>query len=335
MQINGREIGPDQPPYLIAEISGNHCGYLREALYLIGAAKQYGADAVKLQCYQAGSLTLNSNKPDFIVKDGPWKGRKLYELYRQCETPRDWFPELFARAREIGITLFSSVFSQDDVDFLEGLDCPAYKIASMEIADTNLIRRAARTGKPVIISTGMASDDEIDNALAAGGGGDQVLLLHCVSGYPTDIAESNLWRLRWMNGISDHSLGWEVPVAATAMGAHFIEKHLTSDRNNGSEDAPFSLELAEFQQMAKAVRNIWQAMQYVEPKSEQPSRQLRRSLYVVKNVKEGEELTEDSVRSIRPSYGLPPMALQHVIGSHAARDLEEGTALTEDMVDPW
>lgn len=343
MQINGRTISDKHPPYIIAELSCNHCGDLSEAISLVRLAREVEADAVKLQCYQASSLTIDCDKPDFVLKDGLWKGRKLYDLYKKCETPREWFPVLFKTAQDAGITLFSSVFSPGDVDFLESLDCPAYKIASMEITDTQLISDAAKTGKPLIISTGMATVDEVNAAMKAAMEWMQpynICLLHCISGYPTHVEECNLRRLIEMQlerigpefGISDHTLGWDVSVAATAIGATVIERHFTRDRLNGSEDAAFSLTPYEFMRMNVAVRSIWQAMQRTPPTSEEATRQLRRSLYAVENIANGELFTEDNVRSIRPSYGLPPSELSKVLGRVAKRSIERGTPLTLDMI---
>jgi N-acetylneuraminate synthase len=341
MHIAGREISSQQSPYLIAEISANHLGKIDEALRLIEAAKYAGADAVKFQCYGPDDITLDCDRADFVVKDGPWKGRRLYELYTVAHTPREWFPLLFSHAKKIGITAFASVFSPGAVDFLETLGCPAYKIASMEIVDIPLIKRAAGTGRPLIISTGMASDEEIyDASFAAdiGQTGNHTAFLHCVSGYPTDVAEANLGQLKFLqqyafqSGISDHSLGWEVPVAATALGAVIIEKHLTMDRFNASEDAGFSLTPIEFKTMVMRVREIWLAMQPSKPESEESSRQLRRSLYAVRDIKAGEKFTPDNVRSIRPSYGLVPKYLPRLLDKTATCDIQYGSALTWEMI---
>lgn len=330
MNINGREISSEFPPYLVAEISCNHGGKLENALALIDEAKGAGADAVKFQCFLPELLTLDCDKPDFILKDGPWKGRKLYDLYSAAYTPRTWFPKLFDYARTRGITAFSSVFAPEDVDFLEKLDCPAYKIASMEIKDTNLIAYAAKTGKTLIISTGMASNPDWHYAVEYGG--DNCFLLHCVSGYPTPIEETDLSRmLGECVGISDHSIGCDVAIAATALGTVMIEKHLALP-DVETEDSEFSMMPMEFFDMAQRVRTIWRAMQPSEHKSEESSRQLRRSLYVVKDIKFGEPFTNENVRSIRPSYGLSPRRLNEVLRCTAARDLDRGTALTEDAL---
>jgi pseudaminic acid synthase len=332
MDIDGRKIDNDHPPYLVAEISCNHLGRLDYALKLIEAAKEAGADAAKFQCYQADTITLDCDKPDFIIQDGPWKGRKLHELYKKCETPREWFPKLLAKGREIGITVFSSVFSPGDMAFLEELGCPAYKIASMEITDIPLIEAVVATDKPVILSTGMATQNEISEArrrLRLNKGA----VLHCVSGYPTPLAESSLWRMNRMDGISDHTTGWEVSVAATVLGAKIIEKHLKLPIFEFSEDEPFSLTPIAFSIMARTTKDVWQAMQKTEAKSEESSRQLRRSLYAVKDIKSCEEFTPENVRSIRPSYGLPPKELPNVLGGFATCNIERGTALKEEMIE--
>lgn len=335
MNIAGREISSKLPPYVIAEISCNHCGDLNLALQLIKAAKDAGADAAKLQCYEADDLTIDCNKSDFVLKGGLWKGRNLYELYSKAQTPRAWFPRLFEEGRNLGITVISSVFSPAGVDFLETLDCPAYKIASMEITDIPLIEYASSTGKPLIISTGMATKDEKWDLRGH-------CLLHCVSGYPTPIEDADLDEFDWLKfhnyggqtGISDHTLGWDVPVAATVLGAQLLEKHLKL-RNTEPEDAAFSLYPYEFAVMVKNVKAIWHAMQPSERKSEEASRQLRRSLYVVKDIKQGEQFTEENVRSIRPAYGLAPKELPRVLKSYAGCNIERGTALDEGMLMPF
>lgn len=346
MIISGREIKTGSPPYIVAEASCNHSGKLKSALRLIEVAKQSGADAIKFQCYTADTITLNAqNNPEFIIKGGPWHGKHLHDLYSQTETPFSWFPELFESARQRGITLFCSVFDKTSVDFLEKLGCPAYKIASMECIDTPLIKYAAQTGKPIIISTGMANNEEIQTALNAlnrhrGG----TALLSCISGYPTRIEESNLSNLdnlkRWPNckiGISDHTLGWDIPVAATVLGAQIIEKHLMLHdfeyARELPEDSTFSMYPSGFQEMCIRVRTIWKALQPSVAASQETSKQLRRSLYVVKPVKKGEIFTEDNIRSIRPCYGLPPNQLPHVLGSKATQDIEAGTALAWRLVD--
>src|SRR5215475_1350986 len=256
MQIGNREISSKLPPYIVAEISGNHAGVFENALALIDAAKEAGADAVKLQCYTPDEMTIDCAKKDFVLRDGPWKGRTLYELYSKAHTPREWFGDLFAHARGIGIEVFSSVFSPAGVDFLEQFNPPAYKIASFEITDIPLIKYAASTGKPLIISTGMAKLEEVNEAANATKGNDFPIFLRCVSGYPTPIEEANLYAFPSGWGISDHTIGSEIPIAATALGALIIEKHLTLDSfcyKIAPEDRQFSTQPSEFHGMTMQV----------------------------------------------------------------------------------
>lgn len=333
MQINGRKIGAGLPPYIVAELSGNHCGKLEKALELISAAKKAGADAAKIQVYRPESITLDCDNDDFIIKDGPWKGRKLYDLYSSAYTPWIWMPTLFEHAKKENITLFASVFDEEAILLMEQLGCPAYKIASMEITDIPLIKKAAKTGKPVMISTGMASDVEIIEATVCVTG--DLAILHCVSGYPTPVAEANLHRLRekfpYPIGISDHTRGAAVPIAATALGASIIERHLCLSCDDPSEDSAFSSTPQEFAVMVYAVHEIYWAMQPSKAESEESSRQLRRSLYVVKDMKEGEPFCLDNVQSIRPSYGLPPKLLPRVLQMVATRDIKRGTPLSYEL----
>jgi pseudaminic acid synthase len=333
LNIAGREIGVHQPPYIVAEISGNHCGDIKKAEELIFFASQCGADAVKLQAYTPDTITLDSQKDDFIIKDGPWKGQRLYDLYSRTHTPFEWFPRLFEVAAGVDITIFASVFDETSVDMLHELDCPAYKIASMEITDIPLIEYAAATEKPVIISTGMANASEIAEAEDACL--DEPLLLHCVSAYPARVEDAKLYQLRPGWGVSDHSTGIEVPIAATAMGAVLIEKHLCLDEGD-SEDLAFSLRPYEFRSMVMAVQNIWKSLHprpgHHRKDTEKESRQFRRSLYAVADIKKGESFTDANVRSIRPSYGLPPKMLSYVLQHRAACDIEAGTGLKPHML---
>ena len=341
MKIGKRELRVG-PPYIVAEISGNHCGEIDKAIQLIEVAKWAGADAVKTQCYTPDTITLNCDRPDFLIKEGPWKDRSLYDLYTRAHTPFDWHPELYRYARSTGIEIFSSVFDYTALALLEELDCPAYKIASMEITDIPLIEAVARTGKPMIISTGMATDGEVGGAFEAAVDADanDIGLLHCVSGYPTPIEQSNLWRIghlyemwpRLIIGVSDHSLGREVPMMATAMGSRIIEKHLCLSRDDVSEDADFSLEPGEFKAMVAAAHQAWAACRYNETKSEDSSRQLRRSLYVVQDMQKGEAFSPENIRSIRPGYGLPPEHLNKIVGRVAIADIARGTALTAALI---
>ena len=338
MQIAGRNIAPEESPYVIAELSGNHLGDKQRAFRLIEMAKHAGADAVKFQYYTADSITINHDGPEFILHQGPWKGRKLYDLYQEAHTPPEWFPSLFDCAQKLGIAAFSSVFDPAGVDELERLGAPAYKISSFDIVDHPLIEYVSKTLKPIILSTGMASPDDIRSADDLLGDLYPHTFLHCVSGYPTPVEESNLAALKRLSimvgmdvGLSDHTLGAEVPVAATAMGAVVIEKHLTLDRHDGGPDAAFSLEPHEFRKMCLAVRGIHSALhQETSPPSERASRILRKSLYLVQPVAAGSQLSERDVRAIRPGLGLHPKFLSLVIGRRARRDLAYGSPVSWD-----
>lgn len=339
MVIAGRAIGPDQAPFVIAEISGNHGGDLDRAFAIMEAAKEAGADAVKLQTYTADTITIDHDGPDFKISGGLWDGRTLYDLYQEAHTPWDWHPALFAKARELGLIAFSSPFDHSAVEFLESLDVPAYKIASLEIVDHALIRTIAETGKPIILSTGIAGEDEIAEALevAHKASAENIALLHCISGYPTPVAESNLRmlpkladRFGTIVGLSDHTPGTVAAVAAVAMGASIIEKHLTLSRKDGGPDAAFSLEPNEFRVLCSDCRDAWHALgsdSYEIKPSEAASKQFRRSLYVVADIKAGEVLTPENVRSIRPGNGLAPKHLDDILGRRAGDDITRGTAL--------
>ena len=344
--IAGRRIGSDQPPYVIAEMSGNHNGDLDRALRLIEEAKRAGADAVKLQTYTADTMTIDCDGPEFSIRGGLWDGRTLYDLYQEAMTPWDWQPTLFAKGRELGITVFSTPFDESAVDFLEGLDAPAYKIASFEIVDIPLIEKAAATGKPLIISTGMANETEIAAAVdtAAHAGCTEIALLHCVSGYPTPADEANLATLVDMEkhfgaatvGLSDHTLGTAVPVAAIALGATIIEKHFTLQRADGGPDAALSLEADELMQLCRDCRTAWEAIgtiNYRRTASEEPNAQFRRSLYAVRDIDAGEALTSDNVRSIRPGFGLPPRHLPEILGRRAKKPIRRGAALDWSLIE--
>ncbi|HYD70511.1 pseudaminic acid synthase [Azospirillum sp.] len=337
--LDGRPIGPGHPPFLVAELSGNHGGELARALALIDAAKAAGADAVKLQTYTADTLTLDHDGPGFLLEGGLWRGRTLHDLYREAHTPWDWHPALFAHARSLGLAVFSAPFDATAVDLLESLGAPAYKIASFELVDLGLIRRAAATGKPLILSTGLATLGEIDEAVAAArdGGADELILLHCVSGYPTPPEDANLATLPHLAaafgvpaGLSDHTQGLAVPVAAVALGAALVEKHLCLSRADGGVDAAFSLEPGEFRAMAEACRAAWKAVgrvNYGVKPSEAGGRSYRRSLYAVADIAAGEAFTMANVRSIRPGFGLAPKHLPAVLARRAARAIKRGEPL--------
>ena len=347
--IDGRPIGAAHPPYIVAELSGNHNGDIERAFALIEAAKAAGADAVKLQTYTADTITLDHDGPGFALTDGLWAGQTLYQLYQEASTPWDWHESLFAKAREVGITCFSSPFDPTAVALLEELGAPAYKIASFEIIDTPLIERVAATGKPVIMSTGMASLDEIGEAVEAArsAGSGEIALLQCTSGYPTPPEDSNLLtipdlaeRFGGVVGLSDHTMGTSVPVAAIALGATLVEKHFTLRRADGGVDSAFSLEPEELKRLCADCRTAWTALgrvSYERAPSEAPSELARRSLYAVADIAEGEELTERNVRSIRPAYGLAPKHLPkhlpNVLGRRAARAIARGTPLDWSLIE--
>jgi pseudaminic acid synthase len=344
VSIAGRAIGHDQPPYVIAEMSGNHNGDVGRAFALIEAARAAGADAVKLQTYTADTITIDHDGPGFTIDGGLWHGRRLHELYQEAHTPWDWHPRLFEKAAEVGITLFSSPFDPTAVDFLESLGAPAYKVASFEIVDTPLVACMARTGKPLIVSTGLASPEDIDDAVEAarGAGGGGLILLHCTSGYPTPPSQMHLRTMADLAarhgalvGLSDHTMGTAVSVAAVALGACVIEKHFTLARADGGPDAAFSLEPEELARLTRDCRDAWEALgvvHYAEVAAEAASRDHRRSLYVVADVRRGDILTAHNIRSIRPGHGLAPKYLHAVLGRPAARDLKRGEPLAWDLV---
>jgi N-acetylneuraminate synthase len=344
--IAGRRVGPGHPPYVIAEMSGNHKGEIKRAFDLLEAAKRAGADAVKLQTYTADTMTIDHDGPGFRIEGGLWNGRTLYELYQEAQTPWDWHPQLFAKARELGIAIFSSPFDPTAIDFLETLNAPAYKIASFEIIDLPLIQRAAKTGKPLIISTGIADLGEIGEAVAAAraAGCREIALLHCTSGYPTPPEESHLRTLPHLAdafgvvaGLSDHTLGTAVSVAAVALGANLIEKHFTLRRADKGPDYAFSLEPEELAELVANCRIAWTALgkvSYELEASEKGNKTFRRSLYAVQDIPAGGRLTAENVRSIRPGYGLPPKHLPELLGRRAGRAIARGTPLSWSLLEP-
>lgn len=345
ISIAGRKIGPEFPPYVIAELSANHNGSLQTALAIVDEAKKAGADAIKLQTYRPDTITLDSNAEEFCIKGGLWDGRSLYELYEEAHMPWDWHKPLFDHARKIGITMFSSPFDTTAVDLLEDLGAPAYKIASFEAVDLALIRYVAATGKPMIISTGMADADEIAEAIAAAreGGCRELAILHCVSGYPAPAEDYNLRtipdmidRFGLVTGLSDHTLDNTTAVTSVALGVSLIEKHFTLDRSGGGPDDSFSLEPMEMSNLCRDARTAWAALgrvDYGRKSSEAGNVQFRRSLYFVKDLKAGDVITADSIRSVRPGYGLAPKLLDEVLGRRVRQDVAANTAVKYAYMD--
>lgn len=344
--LDRHTIDSSRPPFVIAEMSGNHNRSLDRALAIIDAIATTGAHAVKLQTYTADTMTLDLREPEFVIDDPKslWHGRNLYELYEEAHTPWDWHPALFERARQHGITCFSTPFDETAVDFLESLACPAYKIASFENTDTVLIRKVARTGKPIIISTGMATLADIDRAVTTirNEGNDQIVLLKCTSTYPADPTDSHLRTIPHLRdafdthvGLSDHTLGIGVPIAATTLGATVIEKHFTLDRSEGGVDAAFSLEPSEMRMLVEETVRAHASLgdiRYGSSASESGSKQFRRSLYVTADLSADDVLSAANVRAIRPGYGLDADAFDIVMGLRIAVDTPRGTPLTWDLV---
>ena len=345
MYIDNRLIGPNANPYIVAEMSANHNGEIERAFKILDAAKSAGADAVKLQTYRADTITINHAAPEFMVHGGLWDGRRLYELYDEAHTPWDWHKPIFDYGREIGITVFSSPFDSTAIDLLESLDAPAYKIASPELIDLGLIRLAAQTGKPVIMSTGMGNLEEISEAVqtARDAGAKEIAVLHCTSVYPASPEEANLAsiaeianRFDVVGGLSDHTHGTAVSAAAAALGADIIEKHFTLARSDGGVDSAFSLEPEELEELVRNARiaRVSVGRATLEPTPEEAkSRIFRRSLYVVAPVSKGEKLTDTNVRSIRPGLGMKPKHLDDVLGRRATRDLAFGEPLEPSMIE--
>jgi N-acetylneuraminate synthase len=345
INIAGRRIGGSAPPFIIAELSANHGGSLDRALAVMEAAKAADVDALKLQTYTPDTMTIDSDGPDFRIKGGLWDGRQLYELYEEAHTPWGWHAALFAKARELGLIVFSTPFDRTAVELLEELQAPAYKIASFEMIDLPLIRRVAETGKPTIMSTGMATPEEIGEAVEAfrAAGGHDLVLLHCVSGYPTPVEQSNLRRIPQLAtafdcpiGLSDHTLGIEVAIASVALGACIIEKHFTLRRADGGPDSAFSLEPEELSALVRGARAAFAALgtgTAARAQAEEGSKVFRRSLYAVADIRTGEMLTAENIRIIRPGFGLAPKYLPEVIGRRAKRALPRGTALSWDAVE--
>lgn len=340
LYIDGRRISADMPPYVIAELSANHNGKLETALNLVEEAKKAGVDAVKLQTYKPDTITLDNDGDDFKICGGLWSGRTLYELYEEAHMPWSWHKPLFDHARELGITIFSSPFDTTAIDLLENLNAPAYKIASFEAVDIPLIKYAASTKKPMIISTGMANVEEIAEAIEAAreGGCKELAVLHCVSGYPAPEEDYNLRtipdmvkRFGLVTGLSDHTLNIATAIASVALGASIIEKHFTLNRNGGGPDDSFSLEPSEMVALCQGVKTAWAALGAIDygcKSSERSNIKFRRSLYFVKDMRTGDVITSDCVRSIRPGYGLAPKHLANILGAKLQCDVVSGTAVT-------
>jgi len=342
--IDNRKIGLDYPPYIIAELSANHNGDINRAYQIMEAAKEAGADAIKLQSYTHETITMDCDSEEFQIHGGLWDGQSLYELYKGAHMPWEWHKPLFEKAKALGITIFSSPFDFTAVDLLEELDAPAYKIASFELVDLPLIARVAKTGKPMIMSTGMANKEEIQEAVdcARENGCEELVVLHCVSGYPAPAEQYNLKTIadisasfNVLSGLSDHTIDNATAVASVVLGACLIEKHVTMDRSGGGADDSFSLEPKELAQLCKDSKTAWEALghvNYERTEAEKGNVKFRRSLYVVKDIKVGEEFTSENVRSIRPGFGVAPKFYGEVIGNKAKCNISRGTALTFKML---
>lgn len=342
--LNGRAISPDHSPYIIAELSANHNGSLERALKTIDAARKCGVDAIKIQTYTAETLTIDCDAPDFLIKGGLWDGIKLYDLYKWAETPYEWHQAMFDYAKKLGITIFSTPFDETAVDLLEDLGTPAYKIASFEIVDLPLIRYAASTGKPMIMSVGMASEEEIEDAVATASEArcKDLILLHCISSYPAPIEQANLRqipelarRFGVISGLSDHTMGTTAAVTAVALGACIIEKHFTLSRQDKGPDSEFSLEPHEMERLCVEAKDAWSALGtagYTRKEAEEKSKIFRRSVYFVRDLEEGAAITRDDIRRIRPGKGLAPKLFDQLIGLKTNTQIQKGTATSWDLI---
>lgn len=346
IKINNRLIGTSYPPYIIAEISANHNGSKDKALEMIKLAKENGADAVKIQTYTADTMTLNCKQDDFYIDKGPWQGYYLYDLYKWAETPFEWTADLIQYGKDIGITIFSSPFDESAVDLLESLDVPAYKIASFEMTDLPLVRRIAKTKKPLIFSTGMATEAEINETLntAVDAGAEEIVMLHCISGYPTPLEQANLKqisclydRFETLVGLSDHTIGNQAAIASIPLGAAVIEKHFTISRQDKGPDSEFSMEPHELRSLTNDTLAVWKALgsgDFKRSDVEQQNLQFRRSLYFCCDCKAGEVITEKMVRRVRPGYGLAPKFYDDVIGRTLSQNVTMGTPVSWDLLFP-
>lgn len=345
MRIGNSNIGGESKAFIIAELSANHNGSLETALETIRAAKRAGADAIKLQTYTADTMTIDSDKDDFVIKGTIWEGQNLYKLYKQAYTPWEWHKELFQQAEKEGLICFSSPFDFTAVDFLETLEVPAYKIASFEITDIPLIEYVASKGKPIILSTGIAELEDIELAIETckKAGNNDIAILKCTSSYPAPIEEANMVmvkdfaeRFNVITGLSDHTMGSTVPIVATCMGAKIIEKHFILDRSIGGPDASFSMNEVEFTAMVKSIREAEKAIgkvSYELTKKQSKGKDFSRSLYVVKDIKKGEIFTKENVKSIRPGFGLHPKYLNDILGKKSEDDLERGERLKFENIE--
>lgn len=343
IEIDGREIGPGFPPYIIAELSANHNGDLKRALLTIDEAKRAGADAIKLQTYTADTMTIDCDESDFMIEGGPWDGYKLYDLYRWAQTPFEWHQAMFEHARKIGITVFSTPFDETAVDLLEDLNAPAYKIASFELTDLPLVKYVASTGKPLIVSTGMSTQEEIDETVAVirEASRSNFVLLHCISSYPAPMDQVNLAqmtelmrRYESIPGLSDHTLGTTASVAAVALGATVIEKHFTLSRKDKGPDSDFSLEPGELIRLCEETRDAWQAIGkpgFNRQSAEEGSRVFRRSIYFIRDMSPGDVVSADDIRRIRPGMGLAPKHYDELIGRELREPVKRGQATSWDV----
>ncbi|MCP3941158.1 MAG: pseudaminic acid synthase [Desulfobacteraceae bacterium] len=344
MKINQKKIAPGSSPYIIAEMSANHNQCYETAVKILEAAKEAGADAVKLQTYTPETLTIKSQAPYFTIKDTIWKGQQLFDLYQQAQTPWEWQPKLKQKADSLELDLFSSPFDASAIDFLESLKMPAYKIASFELTDLELLKKAAQTGKPIILSTGMASIAEIDEAVKTlkTSGCNELALLKCTSAYPADPEDANLTTIPYLTqlfkvpvGLSDHTVGGALPIAGVALGACIIEKHFCLNKKEAGPDASFSMEPHEFKQMVKDIHTAHKALGKIcfeLSDKEKQSIIFRRSLFAIKDIRAKEKFTPDNISSIRPGYGLHPRYLNHILNKKAQRDIPRGTPLSWDVL---
>lgn len=345
IQIGTKALGSEYPPFVIAELSANHNGDIKLAKKLMETATDCGADAIKIQTYSADTMTIKSNKTDFFISHGLWKGRSLYDLYKKAQTPFEWQEELFNYARKKNITLFSTPFDESAAELLTNVGTPAFKISSFENTDIGLLKNVAARGKPVLVSSGMADKIEIKNAVETirQSGCEDLLLFHCISAYPTPLASSKLGMIKMLSdefnvlvGLSDHTLGNEAAIAAVMLGAVAVEKHFTLDRSAGGEDSSFSVEPKEFKKLVKTTKEVWRSMRdksWTRTPSENENKQFRRSIYFVQSMKKGDRLSTDNIRKIRPGHGLPAEFFEDIIGRSVKRAVSAGDRVSWDLLD--